>query len=66
MCEQVPGIMAVEPRTERIDLRVAASEVKMLRELAEAEGLSQAGILRQCIRQRHAAKFGERPVKKKR
>ena len=38
----------------------------MLRELAEAEGLSQAGILRQCIRQRHAAKFGERPVKKKR
>jgi len=58
--------MVAEPRTERIEIRVAASELEMLRELAEAEGLSQADILRQCIRQRHAAKFGERQVKKKR
>jgi hypothetical protein len=59
--------MAPEPRTERLEIRISQTELEMLRQLAEAEGLSQADILRQCIRQRHTAKFGVQvPTRKKR
>jgi hypothetical protein len=57
--------MVAEPRNLRLEIRIAPSEAEMLRELAEAEGLSQADVLRQCIRSRHAARFGEKLSKKK-
>lgn len=53
-----------EQRTERLDIRIAPSELAMLKALAEAEGLSQADIVRQCVRARYAARFGDKPPKK--
>ena len=53
--------MAPEERTERITVRVAPSEMRMLQELAELTGLSAADIVRLGIRQQHGEKCGSLP-----
>ncbi len=60
--------MATEPKTERIELRMSPLEASMLRELADADGLSQANVVRLLERREHAARFPattpKRPAKR--
>jgi hypothetical protein len=60
--------MAKEAQTERLGLRVAPSELKMLEALSEGAGLSMSNVIRQLVRREYAEKFGElpRPARKPR
>lgn len=51
--------MSALKRDEMFQLRIASSELEMLRALAEEEGQPAAAILRTMIRRMYAAKFGE-------
>jgi uncharacterized protein (DUF1778 family) len=53
--------MPPEERTDRITVRVAPSEMKMLRDLAEQTGLSAADIVRLGIRRQHAERCDPLP-----
>jgi hypothetical protein len=53
--------MVKEAQTERLGLRVAPSELKMLEALSEASGLSMSNVVRQLVRREYAEKFGEPP-----
>jgi hypothetical protein len=56
-----------EERTERITVRLAPSEVEMLRALAELDGVSVADALRMAVRRAHAERVnGNAPKKPKR
>jgi hypothetical protein len=55
--------MVREDKTERFAVRLAPSELAMLRELAEAEGETESVALRRAIREAHAAKFGDKKPK---
>jgi hypothetical protein len=48
-----------EDKSERFAIRMAPSEVAMLRELGEADGESDAAVVRRLIRRAHAERFGE-------
>lgn len=53
--------MVTEAKDSRFIFAITADERRMLDELAEAEGRSAAGWLRQVIRAAHAEKFGPAP-----
>ena len=52
--------MTKEDKTERLAFRMAPSEVTMLRELSEAEGESDAVVVRRLIREAHAQRLGDK------
>lgn len=56
--------MSPEQKSESFLLRMGASEVKMLEQLADHTGLSRADVIRQLIRREHAAELGTTPKKK--
>ncbi len=56
--------MAREPKTGRVDLRMAPSEVEMLDELADADGISRADVIRLLVRREHAVRFPKATTKK--
>lgn len=58
--------MTKEPRTEQFIMRIAPSELAMLRALAEDAGLAAADILRMAIRRQYRETFDDTPPKKKR
>ncbi len=58
--------MVKEEKSERIAVRMAPSEVAMLRELAEVEGESDAVVIRRLIREAHGALVRDRRQQKKR
>lgn len=52
---------------KNLNVRVTEGEVAMLKELAEAQGLSASDIVRQCIRREHekiASPPKRKPAKK--
>jgi hypothetical protein len=58
--------MAKEEKSGRIGVRMAPSELEMLRELAEREGESDAVVVRRLIREAHAGLVRDRRPKSKR
>lgn len=60
--------MATEPKqkSERFAIRMDADERRMLRELAAADGMADAVVVRLLVRREHARRFGEPPKKPKR
>lgn len=50
--------MTQQKRTELLTVRVAPEDMRMIKELAEADGLSASGIVRQLVRRLHAERFG--------
>lgn len=57
--------MVVRPKSERFAIRMDADERRMLRELAAADGMADAVVVRLLIRRAHAERFGEAPPKSK-
>lgn len=53
-------------RERMLNVRVADSEIEMIKELAEHMGLSQSDVIRQLLRKAHAEAFGSRKPKPKR
>jgi hypothetical protein len=49
--------MAPAPKDESFLVRMDADERRMLRELGDADGLSEATVVRQLIRRAHADRF---------
>jgi hypothetical protein len=45
-------------RTELLTIRVTPDELRMLREVAEADGLTSSDVVRQFVRRTHAERFG--------
>ena len=45
-------------------VRMSDEELRMLQELAEADGVSVSDFVRIDIRKQHRARFGEQPAKK--
>lgn len=52
--------MSGEERSEQVMTRMAPSEVTMLEELAQADGLYRTDVIRMLIRREHAKRFGAR------
>jgi hypothetical protein len=44
---------------------ISDDEWRMLQELADGSGVTASDFVRQFIRREHAAKFGEKPKKKR-
>jgi hypothetical protein len=57
--------MVKEEKSERIAVRMAPSEVAMLRDLAEAAGESDAVVIRRLVREAHTALVRDRKPKKR-
>jgi hypothetical protein len=57
--------MVQEKLNKGLNLRISPSEMTMLDELSDAIGLPKGAIVRQLIRREHAAKFGEKPLKRR-
>jgi uncharacterized protein (DUF1778 family) len=57
----------VEERSERLAVRLAPTEARMLDAMADAKGISLSDVVRMLIREGYAAQFGAgtRPPKKK-
>jgi uncharacterized protein (DUF1778 family) len=55
--------MVSEERTDRIALRASPTEVAMLRQLAEEEGISSSDYVRMFIRKTYAEKHGTKKPK---
>ena len=54
-------------RDKVLNVRISAQELDMLKAVADEQGLSQSGIIRQCIRRAYTDLFGPpSPHKKKR
>ncbi len=51
--------MPPEKRSELIAVRLTETEVKLLTELAEVDGLYQSDVVRLLIRKGHADRFGK-------
>ena len=49
-----------------LNVRVSEAERRMIAELSDELGISQAGLVRQWIRREHEARFGTPPPPKKR
>jgi hypothetical protein len=58
--------MMVTKRTEMLTARMAPEDMKMLQELADADNVYLADVLRRLIRQAHAERFPSKPSKRKR
>ena len=58
--------MAPELKTERFMIRMDPEERRMLTELADLDGLSEATVVRQLIRRAHAERAAEKAKKPKR
>lgn len=56
-------VNAIE-RTGQLNLRIADSELAMLRALADDRGLSSSDVVRTMIRDAYRARFGETAPKK--
>ena len=56
--------MASEERSERVTVRLAPSEVEMLRALADLDGVSVADALRMAVRRVHAERVGGKATNK--
>ena len=56
-------IMAREPRSERLALRMAPTEYAMLERLSEIDGLTLSDALRLAIRSAYRERFGTTPPK---
>lgn len=56
--------MAPDLKTERFMIRMDPAERRMLTELADADGLSEATVVRQLVRQAYAARSQARPPKR--
>jgi len=54
-----------DPKTERFMIRMDAVERRMLAELAELDGVSEANVVRQLIRREHAKRSTEERRSKK-
>lgn len=54
-----------EERSEQVMIRMAKTEVRMLEELAAADGLYRTDVVRLLIRREHAARFGAQPSGKR-
>lgn len=54
-------------RTETFNMRITPDEARMLKELAEADGLSASDVVRLQVRRYYAERFGAKPgtVKKR-
>ena len=52
-CTYIDVMNAREALTERLNLRLAESELLMLHDLSEETGLSMSDVLRQLIRREH-------------
>lgn len=48
-----------ERKTRQTQMRITATEKRMLAGLSEATGLTMADVLRQAIRREHALSFGK-------
>ncbi len=48
-------------RPKLLNVRMTEAEIEMIKELAEADGLSQSDIVRQLVRHAHAERFGPSP-----
>jgi hypothetical protein len=51
--------MTADPKSERFMIRMARDERKMLAELAELDGVSEANVVRQLLRRAHAERLGK-------
>jgi hypothetical protein len=58
-------LMTKEEKSERLAMRMAPSEVSMLRALSEAAGESDANVVRQLIRRAYAERFGDKKPRTK-
>jgi hypothetical protein len=56
--------VAPDPKTERFMIRMDEEERKMLTELSDADGVSEATVVRQLLRKAHAERFRGKPPKK--
>jgi hypothetical protein len=52
-------------RPKLLNVRMTEQEIAMVKELADAEGLSQSDIIRQLVRKAHVDQFGHKPGKTK-
>ena len=50
--------MAPEIRTEPVSLRMSPNELRLLKALAEMDGISQSDVLRMLLRREWMARFG--------
>ena len=55
--------MVTEERTERIALRASPTEVAMLRQLSDEEGVSVSDYIRLAVRRAYAEKHGTKKPK---
>jgi hypothetical protein len=56
--------MAPAPKTERFMIRMDPDERRMLTELADQSGTSEATVVRQLVRRAHAERSTERNAKR--
>jgi len=56
--------MVSEPRSKAILIRMEPTVADMLAEMADADGLSRADVVRQLIRRAHAKRFPPKRSKK--
>lgn len=52
-----------EERSEQVMVRMMPSEVAMLAELAQADGLYRTDVIRQLIRREHEKRFSSTPTR---
>ena len=48
-----------EERSEQVMVRMTPAEVRMLEELAEADGVYRTDVIRLLVRREHAKRFGK-------
>jgi antitoxin component of RelBE/YafQ-DinJ toxin-antitoxin module len=51
-------------RTELLTIRVAPEEMRMIKALAEADGITASDVVRMFVRRLHAERFGSKPSRK--
>ena len=57
LCYHMSIAMALTERDKSLRVRVAADELRMVQELAEADGLTASDYVRLFIRRAHAERF---------
>jgi hypothetical protein len=56
--------VAPDPKTERFMIRMDEDERRMLKELSDADGVSEATVVRQLLRKAHVERFRGKPANK--
>ena len=65
VCTVLPMSERTE-RTERLALRVAPEENKMVQEIAVDDGSNASAVVRRLVRREHAARFGPKRATRRR